>query len=163
LIQLPYLCVMSRIAVFPGSFDPFTKGHELLVKRYASLFDKIIVAVGVNSTKQYFFTLESRLNHIRSLFKNLDNIEVITYSGLTVDLCREKKAQYLIRGLRNTTDFEFEKSIAQMNKTMTGIETLFLMTDAETAAIHSTIVREIKKNGGDISSFVTNSDQLIIS
>jgi pantetheine-phosphate adenylyltransferase len=154
---------MSRIAVFPGSFDPFTKGHELLVKRYASLFDKIIVAVGVNSTKQYFFTLESRLNHIRSLFKNLDNIEVITYSGLTVDLCREKKAQYLIRGLRNTTDFEFEKSIAQMNKTMTGIETLFLMTDAETAAIHSTIVREIKKNGGDISSFVTNSDQLIIS
>lgn len=163
MIQLPYLCVMSRIAVFPGSFDPFTKGHELLVKRYASLFDKIIVAVGVNSTKQYFFTLESRLNHIRSLFKNLDNIEVITYSGLTVDLCREKKAQYLIRGLRNTTDFEFEKSIAQMNKTMTGIETLFLMTDAETAAIHSTIVREIKKNGGDISSFVTNSDQLIIS
>lgn len=154
---------MSRIAVFPGSFDPFTKGHELLVKRYVSLFDKIIVAVGVNSTKQYFFTLESRLNHIRSLFKNLDNIEVITYSGLTVDLCREKKAQYLIRGLRNTTDFEFEKSIAQMNKTMTGIETLFLMTDAETAAIHSTIVREIKKNGGDISSFVTNSDQLIIS
>jgi len=154
---------MSRIAVFPGSFDPFTKGHELLVKRYASLFDRIIVAVGVNSTKQYFFTLESRLNHIRSLFKNLDNIEVITYSGLTVDLCREKKAQYLIRGLRNTTDFEFEKSIAQMNKTMTGIETLFLMTDAETAAIHSTIVREIKKNGGDISSFVTNSDQLIIS
>ncbi|MBK9192474.1 MAG: pantetheine-phosphate adenylyltransferase [Crocinitomicaceae bacterium] len=154
---------MSRIAVFPGSFDPFTKGHELLVKRYASLFDKIIIAVGVNSTKQYFFTLESRLNHIRSLFKSLDNIEVITYSGLTVDLCKEKKAQYLIRGLRNTTDFEFEKSIAQMNKTMTGIETLFLMTDAETAAIHSTIVREIKKNGGDISSFVTNSDQLIIS
>ena len=153
---------MSRIAVFPGSFDPFTKGHELLVKRYASLFDKIIIAVGVNSTKQYFFTLESRLNHIRSLFKSLDNIEVITYSGLTVDLCKEKKAQYLIRGLRNTTDFEFEKSIAQMNKTMTGIETLFLMTDAETAAIHSTIVREIKKNGGDISSFVKNSEQLII-
>ncbi|MBL7898710.1 MAG: pantetheine-phosphate adenylyltransferase [Crocinitomicaceae bacterium] len=154
---------MSRIAVFPGSFDPFTKGHELLVQRYAPMFDKIIIAVGVNSTKQYFFTLESRLNHIRSLFKSLGNIEVITYSGLTVDLCKEKKAQYLIRGLRNTTDFEFEKSIAQMNKTMTGIETLFLMTDAETAAIHSTIVREIKKNGGDISSFVTNSDQLIIS
>jgi pantetheine-phosphate adenylyltransferase len=153
---------MQRIAVFPGSFDPFTKGHESMVNRFAPLFDQLIIAVGVNSTKNYLFTVESRLAHIQSLFAGNPKIVVETFEGLTVDLCKKKGAQYLLRGIRNTVDFEFEKSIAQMNHTLTGIETLFLMTDAHLAAVSSTIVREIKKNNGDISAFVTNDQKLII-
>jgi pantetheine-phosphate adenylyltransferase len=153
---------MQRIAVFPGSFDPFTKGHESIVNRFVPLFDQVIIAVGVNSTKSYLFTLESRLAHIRSLFADNPKIVVEIFEGLTVDLCKQKKAQYLIRGIRNTTDFEFEKSISQMNNTLSGIETLFLMTDPQLAPVSSTIVREIKKNNGDIRAFVTNDQILII-
>lgn len=152
-----------KTAVFVGSFDPFTKGHESVLSRFVNLFDQIIVAVGVNSTKNYFYTLDSRLKHIKSLSENYKNVSVETYTGLTVDYCKEKKAQYLIRGIRNTTDLEFEKSIAQMNKAMSGIETIFVLTDPEVAAIHSSIVREIAKNKGDISSFVTNQDILVIT
>lgn len=154
---------MKKIAVFPGSFDPFTKGHESVVTRFLPLFDEIIIAVGTNSTKKYFFTLESRLNHIQNLFGDQKKVSVETYEGLTVDFCRQKKAEYLIRGIRNSVDFEFEKSIADMNKTMSGIETLFLLTDAHLASVHSSIVREIKKNNGDISFFVTKPELLIIS
>lgn len=154
---------MHRIAVFPGSFDPFTKGHESVIQRFVPLFEQIVIAVGANSTKQSMFTLQTRLEHIKSLCKAFPSVSVETYSGLTVDFCKEKKAQYLIRGIRNTTDFEFEKSIAQMNKTMSGIETVFLITEPSVAPIHSSIVREIKKNMGDISPFVTNSELLIIT
>ncbi|MBK6525612.1 MAG: pantetheine-phosphate adenylyltransferase [Crocinitomicaceae bacterium] len=154
---------MQRIAVFAGSFDPFTKGHESVINRFVPLFDSIIIAVGINSTKQYMFSLESRLKHIESLCKTYPNVSVETYAGLTVDFCKLKKAQYLIRGIRNTTDFEFEKSIAQMNKTLSGIETVFLITEPDVAPIHSSIVREIKKNNGDISQFVTNNELLIIT
>lgn len=153
---------MQRIAVFPGSFDPFTKGHESMVNRFAPLFDQVIIAVGINSTKNYLFTLQSRLLHIQSLFPDNAKIIVETYEGLTVDFCEQKKAQYLIRGLRSTVDFEFEKSIAQMNHSLSGIETLFLMTDPQMAPINSTIVREIKRNNGDIGAFVTNHQMLII-
>ncbi len=153
---------MQRIAVFPGSFDPFTKGHESIVNRFLPLFDELIIALGVNSTKTPFFTLESRMLHIQSLFSDQPKVKIETFEVLTIDFCKQKKAQYLIRGIRNTTDFEFEKSIAQMNQTLSGIETLFLMTDAHLAPVNATIVREIKKNQGDIRSFVTNEQLLII-
>lgn len=154
---------MAHTAIFPGSFDPFTKGHESVVNRFLPLFDKIIIGIGVNSTKNYFYTLDSRIRHISSLFDNNPRIIVEAYDGLTTDFCKEKGARFLLRGVRNTIDFEFEKSIAQMNQDLSGIETLFLMTDAKYAAIQSSIVREIKKNNGELERFVTKSELLIIN
>jgi pantetheine-phosphate adenylyltransferase len=154
---------MEKIGVFPGSFDPFTKGHETIVNRFLPLFDQVIIAMGINSTKTYLYTQESRILHIKTLFAGNPKVVVEAYEGLTTAFCQQKGARYLLRGLRNTTDFEFEKAIAQMNQTMTGIETLFLMTDAHLAAVHSSIVREIKKNNGDLNPFVTKSELLIIN
>lgn len=159
---------MERIGVFPGSFDPFTKGHEDIVRRFLPLFDTVIIAIGVNSSKKYMYDTNSRIDHIKSIFGADPKIRVESYEGLTIDFCKKNKAGYLLRGLRNTNDFEFEKSIAQMNETISevngqDIETLFLITDRNLAAINSSIVREIKKNNGDISSFVTNEDRLIIN
>jgi len=154
---------MQRIGIFPGSFDPFTKGHESVVNRFLPLFDQLIIGVGVNTNKQYLYTLESRITHIQSLFADKPSVSVEAYTGLTVDFCKLKKARFLLRGIRNTTDFEFEKSIAQMNQSLSGIESLFLMTDAHLSPINSSIVREIKKNKGDISAFVTNNQLLIIN
>lgn len=153
---------MSRIAVFPGSFDPFTKGHESVVHRFLPLFDKVFIGMGVNSNKKYFYSTESRLNHIKSLFAGNEKVHVETFEGLTVEYCKQKKARFLIRGIRNTTDFEFEKAIAHMNQSLSGIETIFVMTDPALSGIHSTIVREIVRNGGDISKFVTNQEHLVI-
>jgi len=154
---------MMKIGIFPGSFDPFTKGHENIVERFLPLFDKIIIGVGSNSAKKYMYTKESRVAHIHSIFKNEPKIEVEVYTGLTVNFCKEKKAQYLLRGLRNTTDFNYEKSIALMNKELVGVETLFLMTDEGLSHLSSTIIRDVAKNNGDITPFVTNSDVLIIN
>ncbi|MFK8037094.1 MAG: pantetheine-phosphate adenylyltransferase [Crocinitomicaceae bacterium] len=153
---------MDIIGVFPGSFDPFTKGHENIVNRFLPLFDQIIIGIGGNTSKKYMYSLESRINHIESIYKTEPKIVIECYEGLTVDFCKEKKAQYLLRGLRNTTDFNYEKSIALMNKELMNIETLFLMTDAELSHLSSTIIREIAKSEGDITSFVTNYDRLII-
>ena len=153
---------MDKIGVFPGSFDPFTKGHENIINRFLPLFDKIIIGIGGNTSKRYMYTLESRMAHIHSIFKDEPKIVLEHYQNLTVEFCKEKKAQYLLRGLRNTTDFNYEKSIALMNKELAGIETLFLMTDAKLSHLSSTIIREIAKTEGDISAFVTNADQLII-
>lgn len=153
---------MEKIAVFPGSFDPFTKGHESVIDQFLPLFDHIIIALGVNSGKKYLFSTTSRVAQIESIYKGNGKISVQTYEGLTIDFCKSKKARYLIRGLRNTTDFEFEKAIAQMNETMSGIQTLFSMTNPVYAGVHATIVREIKRNAGDISGFVTNPELLII-
>lgn len=153
---------MDIIGVFPGSFDPFTKGHENIVNRFLPLFDQIIIGVGGNTSKKYMYTLESRLKHIQSIYANEPKIVIEQYEGLTVDFCKAKKAQYLLRGLRNTTDFNYEKSIALMNKELENIETLFLMTDAELSHLSSTIIREIAKSKGDISAFVTNFNVLII-
>jgi len=158
----------KRIGVFPGSFDPFTKGHEAIVRRFLPLFDRIIISIGVNSTKQYMYQTESRIAHIKSLFEGESKVEVEAYTGLTVDFCIQKEARYLLRGLRNTTDFNFEKAIAHMNDDVSTdlgqtIETVFLMTDQHLSAISSSIVREIKKNGGSIGKFVTNEDHLIIN
>ncbi|MDA7803659.1 pantetheine-phosphate adenylyltransferase [Crocinitomix sp.] len=159
---------MERIGVFPGSFDPFTKGHEDIVRRFLPQFDKVIIGLGVNTKKQYMYDTASRIAHIESIFKGESKVSVESFQGLTVNFCQEKKARYLLRGLRNATDFEFEKAIAQMNEAVSNeqnypIETLFLMTDKQLSAISSSIVREIKKNNGNITQFVTNESLLIIN
>ena len=154
---------MKSVGVFPGSFDPFTKGHEDIVRRILPLYDEVVVAIGINTNKKSMFTLESRLNHIRSIFEEEPKVVIETYEGLTTDFCEQKGAGSLIRGIRNSIDSEYEKSIAQMNKDLSGIETVFLMTAPEFSAINSSIVREIKKNNGDVSAFVTNPELLIIS
>jgi pantetheine-phosphate adenylyltransferase len=152
---------MKRIAVFPGSFDPFTKGHEAVVRKALSLFDVVIIGIGVNSAKNYQFTLVKRTQHITSLFSASDNIRVVNYQKLTVDLCKAEGAQFIVRGLRDSKDFEYEKSIAHMNESLAGIETVFLLTNQEYSAISSSIIREIYKNDGDITQFVTNAHLLV--
>jgi pantetheine-phosphate adenylyltransferase len=147
---------MQRIAVFPGSFDPITKGHESVVKRALPLFDSIIIAVGFNSDKkESFFSLEKRIAWINQVFINEPKIEVKEFSGLTVDFCNKMNANFILRGLRTSADFEFERAIAQTNRFLNlNIETIFLLTTPEHTHINSTIVREIIKNNGDASIFV---------
>lgn len=143
-----------KIAVFPGSFDPITLGHKDIVDRALPLFDKIIVAIGTNSAKTYLFNEEDRKLFIEKTFAN-SKIEVATYTGLTVNFCEKAGANYIIRGIRNSADYNYENAIAQMNKTMyNNIETLFLPTTPELSAINSTIVRDILVNGGDVSQFI---------
>lgn len=146
---------MQKTAIFPGSFDPFTVGHESIVKRGLSLFDKIIISVGYNSSKKGYFPLEKRLEWIENVFVNEPGVEVTWFSGLTVDFCREKNAGFILRGLRTAADFEFERAIAQVNKAMDGkIESVFLLTLPEHTPVNSTIVRDIIRHGGDVSRFV---------
>lgn len=152
---------MKKTAVFPGSFDPITKGHESVVIRASGLFDEIIIAVGENSTKTSYFPMEKRLEWIKKVFKEYPNVKAITYTGLTVDLCRKIKAKYILRGLRTSIDFELERSIGQTNKNMEpGIETIFLLTAPEYTHLNSTIVREIHKNGGDVNQFIPDGIKL---
>lgn len=146
---------MEKIAVFPGSFDPFTVGHQSIVNRALGLFDKIIIAVGYNSNKPGYFPLEKRVEWIKEIFKNNKKIEVDTYEGLTIDFCKEVHATYILRGLRTSSDFEYERAIAQTNKMIeNSIETIFMLTTPEHTPINSTIVRDIIRHGGDISKFV---------
>ena len=143
------------IAVFPGSFDPITLGHKDVILRAAPLFDKLYIALGKNTSKQYLIPQENRLAAIREVFKEHNHIEVIEYNELTVNLCKKLDARYIVRGLRSGTDFEYERNIAFMNAEMDKkIETIFLVTDPKFAGITSTIVREIYKMAGDISPFV---------
>lgn len=145
----------KKIAVFPGSFDPVTRGHEDIVKRGLGLFDEIIIAIGENSTKKYFFTLDQRKKFIADTFKGEPKIKIDTYTGLTIDYCKKMQAGFILRGLRNPSDFEFEKSIAQMNRAMEpGIETILILTAPGLSAISSTIVRDIIRNGGNAEQFV---------
>ena len=144
-------------AIFPGSFDPITNGHYDIIKRGVSLFDEVIVAIGVNAEKKYMFSLEDRKRFIEETFKNEPKVRVITYSGLTIDLCKKEKADFILRGLRNPADFEFEKAIAHTNRVMSKIETVFLLTAARTSFISSSIVRDVLRNGGDISQLVPES------
>lgn len=146
--------------MFPGSFDPFTKGHESVTKRALELFDEVYIAIGVNTSKSPLFKLENRKKHISSLFHD-DRIKIIDFSGLTVSLCQQIKAQFIVRGLRDGKDFDYEKSIALMNEKMSGIRTIFVLTEPEVGAINASIVREIVKSGGDISQFVTNPELLV--
>jgi len=144
-----------KIAVFPGSFDPITLGHESIIRRSIPLFDKIIVAIGLNVDKTSFFSVEKRLFWINEVFKNDPTIEVKEYSGLTIDFCKRIGAKYILRGLRTSADFEFERKVGQINKQMyQDIETIFLLTLPEHTSLSSSIVRDIIRNGGDASKFV---------
>lgn len=153
---------MSKIGVFPGSFDPFTKGHEAVVRKGLKVFDKIIIAVGVNISKKYMFTLEKRMLHINNLFEGEAGVEVQSYQQqLTVDFCKEVGASHIVRGLRDSKDFQYEKPIAHMNFEIAGIDTVFLLTEQKYSAINSSIIREIHKNNGPIEPFVTNPHLLV--
>jgi pantetheine-phosphate adenylyltransferase len=152
---------MNKIGVFPGSFDPFTKGHEAVVRKSLGLFEKIIIAVGVNSSKSSMFTLEKRMAHINELFKNDDQVEVQSFQKLTVDFCKDVGANFIVRGLRDSKDFEYEKSIAHMNFDISGVDTVFFLTEQRYSAINSSIIREIHKNNGPIEPFVTKPELLV--
>lgn len=148
----------KRIAIFPGSFDPITKGHENILRRALPLFDEIIIAIGKNSSKQNYFSLEQRENWIKQVFANEPKVRIESYTGLTIDFCKKVNAKFILRGLRTSADFEFEKSIAQNNNIMAPeIETVFILPIPELSAINSTIVRDIIRNGGDASPFVPKS------
>lgn len=146
-----------KIAVFPGSFDPITLGHIDIVKRALPLFDEIIIAIGINAEKKYMFSLEQRKQFIEAAFKEATQVKVKTYKGLTAHFCKEENATYLLRGLRNTTDFTYEQSIAQTNYLMAGLESIFLVTAPQFSHISSSIVRDIKRNNGDYSLLVPPS------
>jgi len=146
---------MKKIAVFPGSFSPFTIGHQSIIDRGLDLFDKIIIAIGINAEKNQYFSIEERIQWIKDVYCKNPKIEVQFYEGLTVDFCKKENANYILRGLRDSHDFKFEKGIAQMNKDLNpNIETVFLITPPEISHISSTIIRDIIKNGGNVSEFL---------
>lgn len=146
---------MERVAIFPGSFDPFTIGHESIVKRALPLFDKIVIMIGYNTNKKSFFPVEKRKDWIKQVFANEPKVEVESHEGLTVDFCKKVNASYILRGLRTSADFEYERAIAQINKKMLPqIESVFLLTMPEHTPVNSTIVRDIILHGGDASMFL---------
>jgi pantetheine-phosphate adenylyltransferase len=148
----------EKIALFPGSFDPFTIGHESIVQRGLSIFDKIIIGIGVNNSKRHFLDIEKRIKIIKKVFATEDRIEIKTYSGLTVDFCKNVKADYLLRGLRTSADFEFERAIGQTNKRLKPeIETIFLLTLPEHSYISSSIVKDVIINGGNLEGFLPSN------
>ncbi|MCX6166683.1 MAG: pantetheine-phosphate adenylyltransferase [Sphingobacteriales bacterium] len=144
-----------KIALFPGSFDPVTKAHVDILKRSISLFDKVVIGIGINSTKQALLPIEARKKMLEAVFANEPKVEIQTYSGLTVDFCKEIGANYMIRGIRTVSDFEYEKAIAQMNHALVPeIESIFIVSKPGYSSISSSIVRDILRNKGDISQFV---------
>ena len=143
-----------RKAIFPGSFDPITLGHEDIIRRGIPLFDEIVIAIGVNAEKKYMFSLEERKRFIEETFKNEPKISIVVYEGLTIDLCKKINANFILRGLRNPADFEFEKAIAHTNRRMSKIETVFLLTAAGTSYISSSIVRDVIRNNGQYELLV---------
>ena len=146
---------MNKKAVFPGSFAPFTKGHHSVVLRALPLFDEIVIALGTNSQKEEYFSLEERTAWIEQVFAKEPKVSVQKYEGLTIDFCERINANYILRGLRNSHDFKYEKGIAQMNRSMkNNIDTIFIITEPEVSHISSTLVRDVVKNGGDVSQFV---------
>jgi len=144
-----------RRAVFPGSFDPITLGHENIIRRAIPMFDEIVIAIGVNGSKKTMFTLEQRIQMLKNVFANAPSVKVETFGGLTVRFCEKVNAEWMLRGVRNGGDFEYERTIAQMTKKLNpSLETIILFTDPEFAPISSTVVRDILANGGDVSNFV---------
>ena len=155
--------LMANIAVFPGTFDPLTLGHYDMSYKALKLFDTLYMAIGHNTNKQHFFSLEDRLNILKATFPDNENLHVTSFTGLTVDFCKEVNAGFIIRGVRNTTDFELEKAILEMNKKLApGIETFLLTTDPVYTSISSTIVREIIRNRGNLSEFVPEAAERYI-
>jgi len=146
-----------RRAIFPGSFDPLTLGHHDIITRGITLFDELIIAIGINADKKYMFSLEERTRFITEAFKNEPKIKILTYEGLTVDFCQKVNANFILRGLRNPGDFEFEKSIAHTNRKLSEIETVFLLTSSGKSYISSSIVRDVIRNGGDYTGLVPSS------
>jgi pantetheine-phosphate adenylyltransferase len=144
-------------ALFPGSFDPLTLGHYDIIKRGVHLFDEIVVAIGINAEKNYMFSLEERMRFIEEAFKDEPKVKVVTYRGMTIDFCKEIKAEFILRGLRNPADFEFEKAIAHTNRKLSKIETVFLLTASKTSFISSSIVRDVIRNQGDYTVLVPDS------
>ena len=152
---------MKRIAVFPGSFDPVTIGHVDIVQRAVDLFDEVVVAIGINTQKKYMFDLDTRLKWLAETFKEYPNVRVDHYEGLTTNYCQEIGAQFMLRGLRSSVDFEYERSIAQMSKELDySVETVLLFTSPKYSAINSSVVRELIKNNGKIDSFVPKTVQI---
>jgi len=146
---------MSKVAVFPGSFSPFSIGHQSVVEKALPLFDKIIISIGVNSKKNQYFSIQERMQWIESVYANNNKIEIKKYKGLTIDFCKKEGANFILRGLRDSHDFKFEKNIAQMNKDLdSSIETIFIITAPEVSHISSSLIRDIIKNGGDVSQFI---------
>ncbi|MCY3997838.1 MAG: pantetheine-phosphate adenylyltransferase [Flavobacteriaceae bacterium] len=143
-------------AVFPGSFDPLTLGHQDIINRALPYFEEIVIAVGTNIDKEYMFSVEKRMSFIKKSYKDCNKVVVKAFQGMTVDFCKSIKASIIIRGLRNPADFEFEKSVAQINRKLSGIDTLFLLTDLSTSFISSSMVRDIILNGGDYTLLVPN-------
>ncbi|WP_396169612.1 pantetheine-phosphate adenylyltransferase [Flavobacterium sp.] len=146
-----------RKAIFPGSFDPITLGHEDIIRRGIPLFDEIVIAIGVNAEKKYMFSLEERQRFVEETFKDQPKVKVIVYEGLTIELCQKIKANFILRGLRNPADFEFEKAIAHTNRRLSKIETVFLLTAAKTSFISSSIVRDVIRHNGEYEILVPDS------
>lgn len=146
-----------RRAVFPGSFDPITLGHYDIIERGLTLFDEIILAIGVNAEKKYMFSLDERIEFLNKTFEHEKKIKVMPYKGLTIDFCKAQNADFILRGLRNPADFEFEKAIAHTNRKLSKIETVFLLTAAKTSYISSSIVRDVIRNNGDYTVLVPES------
>ena len=144
----------KRIALFPGTFDPFTTGHMSIVKRGLNILDEIIIAIGVNDAKRTYFTEEQRLEMLRSFFKNDSRIKIISYNKLTIDAAREHGADFIIRGIRSVNDFEYEKTIADVNRKLSGVETIILFTEPELTHVSSTIVRELLRYGHMVKDFI---------
>lgn len=150
----------QRIALFPGTFDPFTIGHQSLVTRGLGLVDEIVIAIGINDKKLTYFSLEKRIEAIEKLYKDNPRVRVVSYDSLTVDFAREVGAEFIMRGIRTLNDFEYEKSIADVNRVLTGIDTFILFTEPEHTHISSSIVRELLRYGKDISMFVPKETEL---
>ena len=146
-----------RRALFPGSFDPLTLGHFDIIKRGVHLFDEIVIAIGINAEKKYMFNLDERKQFIEEAFKDQPKVIITTYEGMTVDFCKKMKAGFILRGLRNPADFEFEKAIAHTNRKLSKIETVFLLTAANTSHISSSIVRDVIRNKGNYKLLVPDS------
>ena len=156
-----WLAEQRRIALFPGTFDPFTLGHQSLVKRVLTCADAVVIAIGINEKKQTYYTLEQRVEAIRSLYADEPRVKVITYSGLTVDVAQQEGASFILRGVRSVIDFEYEKAIADVNRQLTGIETLLLFTEPAYAHISSSVVRELLHFGKDVSAFLPQKDTVV--
>lgn len=152
-----------RRAIFPGTFDPFTLGHLDILNRSKLIFDEVIIGIGENIDKKAMFSLEDRIDFIKSVVINSENIKVQSYKGLTIDFCKKVDANFIVRGVRNNGDFEFEKAIARTNRLLSKIETIFLLTSAKTSFISSSIVRELINNKGDYSRLIPESIAKIVS